>query len=103
MARSREACLFSEMVRPLISSNLLALFAADAFQRTDRISHFSFFARIGGGLGRRKRVARTGGGLVTISHGRPNRWELTAPSFWALIEAKGGLYSESFPARYQVD
>ena len=32
---------------------------------------------------------------------RTNHWELTAPSFWGIIEAKDGLFPGSFPGRYR--
>ena len=32
---------------------------------------------------------------------RPDNWELTGPSFWALLAAKDSLFSEPLPARYR--
>ena len=46
---------------------------------------------------------RIGHDFPTIVRGyRADRWELTAPSSWAVISDKDIPYSESFPARYRI-
>ena len=47
--------------------------------------------------GRVKRIKRIGNDFTRIARElRTNRWELTAPAFWALIAAKGSSIFGTF-------